>query len=156
MPSSSRIGGEAGALEALGGKGAFVDDDQCAGNEIRQVHGERGRVEGDQHVRRIPGRGDAVAPELYLEGGNAIEGAGRRADLRRKVRQGGEVVAGQRRCHGELLALQLNAVAGIAGEAHHVADRIGEFVRQKSLPGQSGLRKKGGDFSRNRAPALRF
>ena len=52
-----------------------------------------------------------------LEGRDAGQRAGGRADLGREVGERREVVAEQRRGVGELGAGQLHAVAGVAGEA---------------------------------------
>jgi hypothetical protein len=87
-----------------------------------------------EHVGRVPGRGDALAAELDLERRHAVAGARRRADLGREVRQGREIVAAERRGHGELQTLQLNAVAGVAGKAHYVADPPGRRVVQDICP----------------------
>jgi hypothetical protein len=56
---------------------------------------------------------------VELEAGDARERARRGADLGRKVREGGEVVAEHRRLRGEAAARQLHPVAGIPGEADH-------------------------------------
>ena len=93
-----------------------------------EIDRQRCRIEGQQHVGRIAGRRDALAAKLDLKGGNAVASARRGAYFGGEIGQGGEVVAGQRRGDGELLALELNAVPGVAGEAHDVAVFFGELL----------------------------
>ena len=127
------VGGEVGAFEALRGEGAFVNDDQRCRRQVRQVDDQGRRIEGEQHVRRIPRRGDPFAAELNLKGGNAVPCAGRRTDLRRKVRQGGQVMPGQGRSDGELLPLQLDAVPGVPGEAHYMAGPFAALLEHEAF-----------------------
>ena len=61
--------------------------------EAVQLGLERGRVHGHEHVGGVARRGDLVVGDVDLERGDAGEGAGRRPDLGREVRQRGEVVA---------------------------------------------------------------
>jgi hypothetical protein len=70
-----------------------VHDQETAGLEVAQVNLERGGIHRDQTVEAIARRVDALAAELQLEARDAEQSAGRRANLRREVRQGGEVVA---------------------------------------------------------------
>ena len=86
-----------------------------------QVHDQRGRVESDQHIGRITRRGDPVAAKLYLESAHPITGAGRRPNLCRKVGHGGQIVPSHGAGHGELLALELDTIAGVAREADNIA-----------------------------------
>jgi hypothetical protein len=70
-----------------------VDDEDAARLEIVDVDAERRRIHRDQHVEVVAGREDVLGREVQLEGADARQRAGRRPDLRGKVRQGGEVVA---------------------------------------------------------------
>ena len=81
-----------------------------------QVRPERSRVHRDEHVRLVAGREDVVVREVDLEAGDARKGAGGGADLRREVRQGGEVVAHHRGLAREAVTGELHPVAGVAGE----------------------------------------
>jgi hypothetical protein len=48
---------------------------------VGQIDHQGGGVEGDEHVRLVPRRRDALAAELNLECRDAVAGARRRADL---------------------------------------------------------------------------
>ena len=112
--------GEAARAEAVA-----VEYDQRTGVQQRQADLERGRVEGDQHVRPVAGGRDRVGAEVHLVGGNAEGGADRGAYLGREVRESGEILVAERCRIGELRAHELNPVAGIARQAHH--DRLHGF-----------------------------
>src|SRR5436305_1478774 len=75
---------------------------------------------------------DVPRGEVDLEGRDACQRARGRADLRREVRQGGEIVAPHRRGVGEPAAGELHAVARVPGEAddHPLAflDRLAHVV----------------------------
>ena len=103
--------GEVALLEGVG-----VEDHRAALLEPRQLGPQRGRVHGHQHLGRVAGRGDVVIGDVDLERGDTREGACRRADLGRVLRQRHDVVADQRRHAGEAVAGELHAVAGVAGE----------------------------------------
>ena len=68
-------------------------------------------------VRTIAGGANVEVGEMRLKAGHAGDGALRRANLGRKVRQGGEVVAQLGGVGGEPVTGQLHAVAGVAGES---------------------------------------
>src|SRR5207247_361153 len=74
-------------------------------------------VHGHQAVETVARRVDALATELKLEARDAEQCPGGSADLGREIRQRGDVVPGPRRLRRELLAGELHAVAGVAGEA---------------------------------------
>ena len=83
-------------LEVAVRESVGVDDDRPALGEIAEVDLERRRVHRDEHVRLVARRQDVVVREVHLEAGNARQRPGRRADLRREVGQGREVVAEDR------------------------------------------------------------
>ena len=112
-----RIGVVLGLVQVALTELAGVGDDQAAGLQGCEVHLQRRRVHRDQHVRRVARRVDFARTEIDLEGGDAEQRALRRADLGRKVREGGKVVARQCGRQGELPAGQLHPVAGIPGKA---------------------------------------
>ena len=89
---------------------------RAAGAEVLDVGRERRRIHGHQHVELVARGGHLGRAEVNLEGGHAEGGADRGPDFGRKVGEGGEVAAGQRRFHGEPGTGDLHAVAGIAGE----------------------------------------
>ena len=96
---------------------AFTIDDQDPPRfEIAHVHFEGGGVHGDEDVQVVARREHLVRGEVQLEGADASQRAGWRADLGGEVGQGGEIVARQRRLGGELRARHLHAVARVAGE----------------------------------------
>ena len=94
-----------------------VHDQHALGAQVVDVRAQRRRVEGHQHVGLVRRRADVLRGEVDLEAGDARERAGRGADLGREVREGREVVAGERGGLGELGPGQLHAVAGVPGEA---------------------------------------
>src|SRR5439155_13818440 len=96
--------GIAGLLEIALVEGRSVHDEDAARLEVGQMHLESGRVHGDERVEMITRRVHPLAAELELEARHAEEGAGGSADLRGKIRQGRDIVAGPRRFRGELLA----------------------------------------------------
>ena len=116
-----RVAGEPGLHVGALVEGALVVDDGAAGLQELDVGDEGGRVEGDEHVGLVARRQHLAGAELHLVGGDAEGGAGRRADLGRKLRQRHQVGAVRRGGGGELVAGKLHAVAGIAGEAHDEA-----------------------------------
>src|SRR6185503_20415054 len=85
--------------------------------QVRDVGGEGGRVHGHQHVHRVPGCIDVPRREVDLEPAHSGQGAGRSADLRREVGEGGEIVAEEGGRVGELAARDLHAVAAVPAEA---------------------------------------
>ena len=115
----ARVGFVAGLREPAAREAVDVEDDQRAVGDQRQVDLERGRIERDEHLRRVAGGRDRPRAEMDLIRGHAERRAGRRADLGRIVGERREVVARERRRRDELRAHQLHAVAGVAGEANH-------------------------------------
>ncbi|GBD42502.1 hypothetical protein HRbin39_01896 [bacterium HR39] len=115
----ARVALEAGLAQMALGEAAGIQDDDGAGLEKRQVHFQRRRIEGHQHVGPVTHGADAAAAEVDLVGGDAVGGARRRADLGGIVGISLETVARERGGEGEEVAGELDAVAGIAGEAHH-------------------------------------
>ena len=81
------------------------------------VHLQRRRVHRDQHVGLVAGGIDRAGAEIDLERRDAERRALRRADFRREIGEGREVVAGERGRQRELAAGQLHPVAAVAGEA---------------------------------------
>ena len=94
-----------------------VDDDRAALREIAQVRLERRGVHRNEDVRPVAGGEDVVVREVDLEPGDAGERPGRRADLRREVRERREVVAERRRLAREAVAGELHPVARVARKA---------------------------------------
>ena len=135
-----RIGLVAGLGEVARAELALVGDDQAAGLQVGDIGLQRRRVHRHQHVGRVAGGLDRRRAEIDLEGGDAEGRALRRADLGREIREGGEIVAGERGRQGELAAGQLHAVAGIAGEAdhHRLERRVGfRFFGGEIMSGRS-------------------
>ncbi len=125
----------AGLLQVPLGEGAGVHHQQPPALELGEVHLQRRRVHRHQHVRRVAGGEDVVVGEVDLEAGDAVGGAGGRPDLRREVGEGREVVAHQGGRGGELVAGQLHAVAGVAGEADD--DRVQHLARKRRCRSRS-------------------
>jgi hypothetical protein len=112
-----RVGGVAGLGEVALLEGVDVDDHGAADLEPRQLVAQRRGVHGHQHVGRVARRGDLVIGDVHLEGADAGEGAGRRPDLGREVRQRGQVVAEHGTGAREAIAGELHAIARVACEA---------------------------------------
>ncbi len=117
LVAAERAGVVARLLQVALAEGSGVDDQGARGPEVGHVHLEGGRVQRHQYVELVAGRAHPLAAELDLEGGDAEGGADRCADLRRKVREGGEIGAAQGGFLGEAAAGELHAVAAVAGEA---------------------------------------
>ena len=116
------------------------------GLRSREMHLERGRVHGHQAVEPIARRVHALAAELELKARHSEQGARRGANLGGEVRERGDVVSRPGRLRGELLARELHAVAGVAGEADH---RAIQFLPR--LPGtRDGSRRLAHRFSLSR------
>src|SRR5690606_25706189 len=96
--------------------------------QVRDVDLQRGGVHGHQDVHLVTGRVNVITAKVKLITRDAINGAGRGANLGGKVRHGAHVVAKDGRRVGELHTAQLHAVAGIAGKtdggAGQVLDRL--------------------------------
>ena len=110
------IGLVAGLLQVALGEGVLVEDDRAAAGDGRQIRLQRRGVHRHEDVGVVTRRRDVARGELDLEGGDAVHGAGRGADLGREVRQGREVVTEDRGRVREAVAGQLHAVAGVPGE----------------------------------------
>src|SRR3546814_10310207 len=85
-------------------EGAGVEDQQAVRLHVGQVHLQRRRVHRHQHVELVAGGHDDAGAEIDLEGGHPEGGADRRADLRREVGEGRQVIARQRGGQRELAA----------------------------------------------------
>ena len=94
-----------------------INDENAIGLQVRQIHFQRGRIHGDQHVYAIAGRVHVARGEMHLESADARERAGGGANFGRVVREGGQVVAVQGDRVGELAAGDLHAVTGVTAEA---------------------------------------
>jgi hypothetical protein len=129
----ARVAGVTDLRQVALGELVGVEDDHGAARQVAQVRLERGGVHGDEDVRGVAGREHLVVGEVQLEAGDAGEGALRRADLRREVRQRGEVVPERSGLGGEPVARQLHAVPRIACEADD--DTIDRLT---GLPGHHG------------------
>ena len=132
-----RILGVAGLVQVALVEGRRVDDEDPARLEVGEVHLERRGVHGHQRVELVARRIDPLAAELKLEARDAEQRAGGRADLGGEIRQRRDVVPGPRRLGGELLARDLHAVAGVAGEPDH-----GPGERAPRLLDNSGRRHR--------------
>ena len=117
-----RVGSVAGLGEVAGVELAAVGDDHAALAQRAEVNLERRRVHRHQHVDLVARGLDVARAEVDLEGRHTEQGAGGRPDFGREVREGREIVAGQRGGQGELPAGQLHAVAGVACETND--DRV--------------------------------
>jgi hypothetical protein len=95
-----------------------IDDQHPVRLQIFEVDLQRRRVHRHQYVAGIAGREDLAGGKMQLEAAHAGERARRGADLRGKIRQRAEIVAGERRFDRELRAGELHAVAGVAGETN--------------------------------------
>ena len=126
---------EAGLFQVPVGERAGIRDDQAAIPQIAEVDLQRRRVQRNQHVRRIAGGLDVAGSEMNLKGRNAEGRAGGRPDLGRKVREGCQVVSGQRGGLGELPPRNLNAVARVPGEAD---DNVLHFLAGRFFQGNCG------------------
>ena len=94
-----------------------VDDDRAAELQVGQVGLEGSRVHGDEDVGLIPGGQDVAVGDVHLEGGDASESIGGGADLGGVVREGGEVVAEDRRGFREAGSDQLHPVTRVTGKS---------------------------------------
>ena len=101
------------------GERVAVDDDRGSGFEPLAVGLERGGVHGHQYVAVVARVADPLCAEMHLESRYAGDGALRRADFGRIVREGGDAVTQQGRGVGEECAGQLHAVARVAREPDH-------------------------------------
>ena len=95
-----------------------VRDDNAVRLDVLEVRDERGGVHRDQDVELVARGHDLAGAEIDLECRDTEGRAGGRTDFGGEVREGGQVVAGDRRRHGELAAGKLHAVTGVAGEPH--------------------------------------
>ncbi len=107
-----------GLVEIALGELARVDDHQPARFQRRHIGFQCRRVHRDQHVGRIARSVDLATSEIDLEGGHTEQRALRRADLRREIREGRQIVSRQRGGERELPTRQLHAVAAVARKAY--------------------------------------
>src|SRR5581483_11151506 len=125
---------EIGVSEAF-----LIDDEHAVGRQVIDVDLERGGVHRHQHRRLVTRSEYRLAGEVQLKAADAGQGPGRGANLRWKIRQGRDVVAGQRGLGGKLHARQLHSVAGVAGEAdYELRPGFNRLVAGRSRP----LRKR--------------
>ena len=115
-----------------------------------QVGLERCRIEGEQHIRLVAGRQDAVSAELNLKCGHAEGRPGGRANLGGEIRQRQQVVVLQGDRFREFASEHLDAVARVAGEAHdgarpwtlvpdHGARTTSSVMSRNLLAGRTGI-----------------
>ena len=152
LPSARGFGSVAGLLQCPLVEGVAVDDDRCARLQVADVGLQRGRVHGHQHVRVVARGEDVVVRDVDLERRDAGQGARRRPDFGREVRQRRQVVAEDGRTGRETVAGQLHTVAGVPGEADDDPVEDGELaslcscISQIDAPwyqsSQGGLRSK--------------
>ena len=130
----------AGLLQPLLVEGVLVDDQNAARDQIDQIRRQRGRVERHQRVDLIAGSENLLAGEMDLETAHAGLGAARSANLGRKIRERGDVVAGQRRRIRELRAGQLHAVARVAAKAHGGSNQFLDGLMSRACSREERLR----------------
>ncbi len=116
-------------LEVSLGEGVGVDDQHPTLRHVGEVRLESGGIHGHEDVRLVAGREDVVVGEVHLKAGDTRQGAGRRSDLGREVRERCEVVTHQCGLAREPVARQLHTVAGVTGEPDdhtiELFDRLG-------------------------------
>ena len=117
--------------EIAGRELALVDNEEAALAHLVSVHLKRRGVHRYEHVGLVACGLDGSGAEIDLESGDAERRALRRADLRREIGEGREIVSGERGRERELTARQLHSVAAIAGEAHD--DGLGRRMRRGFL-----------------------
>ena len=105
---------------------------------VVQVGLQRRRVHGHQHAGIVTGREDVVIGDVNLEGRHARQRPRRRPDLRREVRQGGQVVAEQRRGVGEPIPGELHPVSRITGKADDSPIQIDDGLLTRCGIGHGG------------------
>ena len=103
-------------LQIALGERVGIDDEDPARGQVFEVRLERRRIHRHEHVRCVARREDVVVGEVELEAGDARQRARGRTDLGREIREGGEVVAEERRLRGHPPARELHPVTGVAGE----------------------------------------
>ena len=108
----------AGLDKIAGRKRIVVDNEQGALVEQWQADPECGRVERDEHLGGVAGRGDRPAAEIDLVRRYAEGRADRGTDFCRVVGKGREVGPGQRGGDRELRTHELDAVTRVAGQAY--------------------------------------
>ena len=104
---------EVGLLEAR-----LVEDEQAAALQVRQMHFQGRRVHRHQRVRLVARRIHLVRRKLDLVAGDARRRSRGGADFRRVIREGGQVIAVQRRLARELRPGELHPIARVARESH--------------------------------------
>ncbi len=114
----ARIRRVPGLLDVALGERVLVQDEDAPALHRVKVRLQRRGVHGDQHVGVVTGCRDVRGSELDLERRHPVHRAGRRADLRREVRQRGKVVAEHRGRGGEPISRELHAIARVPGESH--------------------------------------
>ena len=122
------VNGVARLLQVDVVEGIGVDDDAAARNQVANVHLQRGGVHRHQHIWSVAWRMDVARREADLETGDTWERACRRANLRRVIRKGGDVVTEEGGGGGELAAGQLHSVARVAGESDRDSVKLGDAL----------------------------
>src|ERR1700733_185473 len=105
--------------QIVGLKVVEIYDQDSVRFQIRQIHFQGGGIHGDQNVDRIAGSVNVARREVDLEPADAGKSAGRGADFRRKVGEGGQIVAVEGDCVGELAAGNLHAVSRVTTESDY-------------------------------------
>ncbi len=93
-----------------------IDDQDPIRLQVGNVHFQRRRIHGDQHVDGIARRVDLIRGEVQLKAADTGDRPRRGANFRRIVGERGNIIAVERRGIGELAAGDLHAVAGVARE----------------------------------------
>ncbi len=93
-----------------------VDDQDPVGLQVRDIHFQRRRVHGNQHVDGVAGRVHLIRGEMELKSADAGNRPRRGANFRRIIREGRNIIAVKRGGIRKLVARNLHAVAGVACE----------------------------------------
>src|SRR5262249_18040508 len=95
-----------------------IDDQDSVGLQIAYIYLQCRGVHRDQDVNRITGGVDLIRRKVELESADARNGSCRGPNLRRIVRESGNVVAVKRDRVCKLAAGDLHAVAGVTRESY--------------------------------------
>ena len=129
------LGLESGLLHSGLVESVAVNEDHGRGLAPFGVCLECGRVHGDQKVAEVSRRVDVRASDMHLEAGDSGDGAVRRADLRRIVRESGQFVSVDGRHIGKERPGELHAVTRIPRETNYNIFSINYLVLHYGLVG---------------------
>ncbi len=98
------IGVKAGLFQVPRREGTGIDDHGTASFHFAQIDLQGGGIHGHQDIRNVAGGGYLAGAKINLEGGHPEGGTDGCSDLRRKIREGRQVVSGHGGRQGELAA----------------------------------------------------